>query len=576
MSLYPWRALLLASAFLTVGTLLPAQDPEKPKEPQEPQEPQEPKPKTQEEPDDGAPVGRVPPYKEALKIYHERLKRKSLMKRVEGRMMLAATKEPEALKVLAASYGKTEPPRDEVRYLLVGIVLRYFTDESSREPFAAWRSKNIKARDAWLWFWTLRSPWMARHKDELLGIAQGKENTFLRAAALEALARLVDGKGQEPELAAAVSSLLEAPPTKPTERSVLVESCAAVLLAQKKVVRDPTWKPICSRLIEFLGDKDIDPRSKLALSRHFARLFDTPNLGFEPRMWQSKLMQGPAPEQTKDGTAAAFFGVPSLGERICYVIDASDSMLKALTREERQRLRELAGPRTGPAGADTSLPVEKRLPWDKMRNRFDVAREYLKLSLQDLDKTKSFAVVLFGSEVETLKATPKLMPATSSVVSRAISELDKLRKKTGAERQNTNMHGGMLQAFRMTRANVMKKEEHVSLKALESGCDTIYLLSDGEPSWDNYGDLDKRDEGDGVMNPETGEKFKNQQVRGYYWGPYGRKPHKHMLDDFQRMNLFRKVQIHCVGIGEADQGLLDKIAALGMGRVVKITAQKPR
>ncbi|MHC4851690.1 MAG: hypothetical protein ACYTF5_06690, partial [Planctomycetota bacterium] len=76
--------------------------------------------------------------------------------------------------------------------------------------------------------------------------------------------------------------------------------------------------------------------------------------------------------------------------------------------------------------------------------------------------------------------------------------------------------------------------------------------------------------GDGVMNPETGKRFKSQQQRGYYWGPYGRKPHKHMMDDFQRLNLFRKVQIHCVGIGEADQGLLDKIAAIGLGRVVKI------
>ena len=87
-----WPAALpfpvFASGFLVSGTALPAQDQDKPEEP----------------PDDGASVERVSPYKEALKIYRSRLKRKSLMKRVEGRMLLAATKDPQALKVLTASY----------------------------------------------------------------------------------------------------------------------------------------------------------------------------------------------------------------------------------------------------------------------------------------------------------------------------------------------------------------------------------------------------------------------------------------------------------------------------------------
>lgn len=561
---YPaFSALVSAAAALALalGSMLPAQDQGKPKE----------------EPDDGTPVGPVPPYKEALKVYRERLKRKSLMKRIEGRMLLAATRNPQALKVLTASYRRTEPPKDVARYLLVGIILRYFTDENSAEQFADWRDKNKKARDSWLWFWTLRSPWMANHKRELLAIAQGREDVLLRAAALEALARLLDGKNQEEKVAAAILGILDTLPKQGVGRSVLVESCGAVLLAQKPMVRGVAWKPVCSRLIGFLVDEEIDPRSRLVLSRHFARLFDTPNLGFEPRMWESKLMQGPAPKRTgKQGTTAAFFGVRSLGERICYVIDASDSMFTRITDQERRRLRSLTGSRKKAGEADASLPIEKRLPWDKIRTRFDVAREYLKLSLLDLDKSKSFAVVMFGSDVETLKATPKIVAATAGNIRRAVSELDKLRRETGPERQNTNMHGGMLLAFRMTKAKVLTKEEHVSPKALGAGCDTIYLLSDGEPSWDNYGDLDSRDEGDGVMNPETGRRFNSQQRMGYYWGPYGRKPHKHMLDDFQRMNVFRKVQIHCVGIGEADQGLLEKIAALGMGRVVKITAPNRR
>ncbi|MHC4514055.1 MAG: hypothetical protein ACYTGW_02065 [Planctomycetota bacterium] len=552
--------LIFASAFLVSPTTLPAQgqDPDKEKE------------QNKEPPDDGTPVGPLPPYKTCLKIYLGRLKRKSLMKRTEGRMLLAATKDTRALKVLTASYRKTEAPKDQVRYLLVGIILRYFTEADSRQQFAAWRAKNKKARDGWLWFWTLRSPWMAKHKDELMQIVQGKENVFLRAAALEALATLIDGKSEEPELAATITAVLEAPTSKPMDRSVLFESCAAVLLAQKAQVRSERWKPICTALIQALIDDKIHERSKLALSRRFAEIFDTPNLGFEPRMWMSKLRQGPAPKRTGEGTAAAFFGVRSLGERICYVIDASDSMAERLTAREKERLAALTGSRNRGKKSDSSLPIEKRLPWHKIKTRFDVAREYLKLSLTDLDKSKSFAVIMFGNEAEPLAATPRMVAATAGNIRRAVAALNKLEVARGNRRQNTNLHGGLLQAFRMTKASVVKQEEHVSQKALAAGCDTIYLLSDGEPSWDNFGDDDKRDVGDGVMNPETGKRFKSQQQRGYYWGPYGRKPHKHMMDDFQRLNLFRKVQIHCVGIGEADQGLLDKIAAIGLGRVVKI------
>jgi hypothetical protein len=278
---------------------------------------------------------------------------------------------------------------------------------------------------------------------------------------------------------------------------------------------------------------------------------------------------------------AEFFGVRSLGTRICYVIDASDSMLRRVTKQEIKKLKAaVTGPRKK---VDASLPVEKRLPWDKIRTRFDLAREYLKLSLTDLDKSKSFCVIMFGSEATPLSATPRLVPASKGNIKKTIAELDKIEGKKGNRqrpdgilRGQTNLHGGLLQAFRVTRSNVIKKEEHVSNKALRSGCDTIYLMSDGAPSWDSFGDLDKRDPEDMVGDPETGKTFESAQRRGFYWGPYGRQPHKHMMDDFQRLNLFRKVQIHCVGIGEADAGLLDGIAKLGLGTAVKLTPPKSK
>ena len=531
--------------------------------------------------DDGRPEGPPLPYKKAIKKYRAYLKRKSLMKRTEGRMVLAHTKDSQALEVLAASYGKTEDPQDQVRYLIVEIVLRYFQKASAKGPFAAWRGRFTKARDAWLWYRTLRAKFMAEHKDELIAIVKNKSKTdvFLRAAALEALAGLVDGKSEEPEIADAIAGILQVPPEKKDlDTAVLYESCAAVVLAQKEQVRTDKWKPICAALIETLNHENALTRTKLALSRRFAKLFDVTNLGFEPRLWNSKLNQGAPPKRSDTGgTRAAFFGVRSLGTRICYVIDASDSMLKPVTKQEKDRLAALTGPRKKAGSANA--PIEDRLPWDKIKTRFDVAREYLKLSLQGLDKSTGFAVILFGDEAAPLKSTPRIITATKGNVRKVIAELNKIKSRKsnnpqrphGELRGRTNMHAGLLQAFRITKSKVVRKDEYVNKKTFDTGCDTIYLLSDGEPSWDSYGAMDKRDEGDGVADPESGATFQSKQKRGFYWGPYGRTPHQFMLEDFHRLNLFRKVQIHCVGIGEADQGLLDKISEIGLGKVVKLT-----
>jgi hypothetical protein len=295
-----------------------------------------------EPPDDGTPTGPALPFKEAVKKYRAYLKRKSLMKRVEGRMLLAHTRDPRALDVLTASYARTEDPKDQVRYLLVGIILRYFDQADHGVAFAQWRKKNEKPRDAWLWFRTLGLKFMTEQMNVVLDIVSNHPDTWLRAAAIEAVSVALEGGGEEQSVIADhVAGVLQNLPDKPVERSILVESCAALVLAHRKAVLDPDknkkWKPICATLIGALDDHLLHPRSKLVLSRHFAALFDVPNLGFAPRLWLNKLEQGPTPDRTEaDGTKAAFFGVRSLGTRICYVIDASDSMLKRITSAEKK------------------------------------------------------------------------------------------------------------------------------------------------------------------------------------------------------------------------------------------------
>ena len=51
----------------------------------------------------------------------------------------------------------------------------------------------------------------------------------------------------------------------------------------------------------------------------------------------------------------------------------------------------------------------------------------------------------------------------------------------------------------------------------------------------------------------------------FYHGPFDQT--RWLLEEVRRLNVFRKVQIHCVGIGDADVGLLRGIANATMGEV---------
>ena len=103
--------------------------------------------------------------------------------------------------------------------------------------------------------------------------------------------------------------------------------------------------------------------------------------------------------------------------------------------------------------------------------------------------------------------------------------------------------------------------------------DTIFLLSDGAPSWDDFDEVDARDPEDQAGDPETHQKYQNVD-RLRFQGPYAHPPYSHLVDDIERMNLFRKAEIHCVGIGEANQDLLDAIAKIGGGKSIRIQGEK--
>jgi hypothetical protein len=263
----------------------------------------------------------------------------------------------------------------------------------------------------------------------------------------------------------------------------------------------------------------------------------------------------------------------------------SDSMLAPLTGKEREEIRRPPprGPVTGERGKpeekepEKEEDIEDELPWDKIRTRFDAAREYLKLSLQQLQEDQSFCVIWFGTEAAPLRATRTLVPASRGNISAAIRELDNIRagpatpdRRYGTLKGNTNMHGGLHRAFKVHQRGMLREQEYVDPTVFFTGADTIFLFSDGDPTWDDWPAVDRRDPWDQTGDPESRTPHPDQENLNFP-GPYGHHiksvAHGFLADDIRRLNLFRRAEIHCIGIGEVSYGVLAGIARWGDGQV---------
>ncbi len=454
-----------------------------------------------------------------------------------------------------------------------------FGDAADPAVLASWRAKNDRPRDAWMWYETLR-PFAGRDLEMTRDIVFGKENEFLRTAALEALGTYGEKNGVPSGVSGICMDVLGNLPRDDVARALLTESVARVLLSARGGVRGPRWKPVADGLIAEMGAKGTADRTLVVLSRYLAKTLNVSNLGLDPRWWKSELDHEPMPKSNEGQTRTVpFFSVRTFGTRFVYVIDASDSMLKKVSDREKQDLGPVTGVGKKREKGSGALPGEKELDWSRISTRFDVAREYLRQSLESLDKDDLFAVVLFGDEAEPLNATPRLVAASPHNVHAAMAELDKLkagpptdRRPDGELRGKTNLHAGLRCAFELTTKGRIKGTEYVDPKGLIDGCDTIFLLSDGKPSWQDWTAVDRRDPEDQVGDPETGARGPDVPTL-VFQGPYGLFPWDDLLHEARRLNLFRKAEIHCVGIGEADARLLQEIADIGMGQFQLVQGQ---
>ena len=182
----------------------------------------------------------------------------------------------------------------------------------------------------------------------------------------------------------------------------------------------------------------------------------------------------PTRKQRKDGntTVSTFYGVPVESERVVFVIDQSGSM--AALGDTKDKL--------GPAVRETLKVIAKMRDGSKVN------------------------VVFFGTKVHTWSDNLRELGKNSR---RELAEHLNRQKPLG----DTNLYGGLELALSM------------------DGVDTIYLLSDGEPSSGRF-----------VVDEE-------------------------ILREIGKRNKRLRVQIHCISLDE-DSPLLKKLAEQSGGTYV--------
>ncbi len=534
-------------------------------------------------------VSSLPSFEEELKRYEDFQKYRPLDIRTVSMQRLADTRDPRALDILSKRYdnapkGEKSFP-DHVRYIIAGLAGENFDNTDFSETLDAWADRNTESHDVWLWYQTLNTHYEAKGADKLLEIVRDKKaDPFFRAVSIEVLA-----ENNDEQALTLISELLERPTKKEPERSVLLGSFAKVLLEiSHSYDKKDAWNQAAEALALMLDERKTTYQTKLVIGRYFARIFSTDKVVLDSGPWINLIRGNAAAGDTHEGKTSVprprFLGVEATGMKIAYLIDMSDSMLQPLSVEEQKDLKKkpvITGKKRDKKDKDKERKKKKEdsgedLPWDKVKNRFDAAREFLKLSLKGLNEDMFFTVVFFGNKAKYLKSTTGMVPATDKNIQAAIKELDAVEpgapqpnraRPHGTLRGATNVHGSLRKAFKAVRGNSIELYEHVDAEGFETGCDTIFLLSDGRPSYDDFMEVDKMVDGYQTGDPETGQPSAGGENLQYY-GPYHLE--EFILSDLKRMNMFRKCEIHAIAIGEASGGLLQGISEIGMGTVTRI------
>ena len=522
-------------------------------------------------------------YEEALARYKTCLGRKAFQFHHAAREVLGNTRTMEALTLLVSDYKSVKEDAEYIRYQIADCFARFFDRPEFLPPILALRAESKGPGDVWLWYHSLRM--QADHGGEAaaLSIAQTDKSAMLRAAAIAAL-----GDSRNGTLKDAIVPNCAEFPKKESDRMALLGAMSGALLANKSRVNAEDYRAAITSYIGLLADDvKLSHVGKVQMARHLQVILKAPAPFVDPQSWLDILARGDVKTPARQTTTAAprFFGVETDGERMVYVVDMSDSMLLPIEPSAKP-----AAPQTGPRAKKKKGAVldESDLPWHLINTRWDLARENLRISLSRLTPEKEFCVVWFGKESGTLDACKGLIKATRANVDKVMAELDEVKANmtpeegrplppTGRLRGDTNLHGGLRLAFALHSKGFAGSTAYVDPLALAEGCDTILLLSDGDPSVDDFLEVDKNfNEGKVVQSFERGEAGA-PSAQLWYSGPFisGGLAHcPYIVADVRRMNAFRRVRMHAVGFGEANMTLTKLLAEIGQGEAIQVGKAK--
>ncbi|MCL4729098.1 MAG: hypothetical protein KJ044_01505 [Planctomycetes bacterium] len=270
--------------------------------------------------------------------------------------------------------------------------------------------------------------------------------------------------------------------------------------------------------------------------------------------------QKPDAKRSKTAATPPVFDTQPVGKRFVFVVDFSDSMnmpLKITLEEIEKRRRSREGPTTPGKGEKAQGGAEdeeggndnnplRRLPWKDIRTKLDLAREELSRAIKEFAGDRQFAIIAFGTKHELVTGGwVQASQANCDKWSRDVKKIELMGM--------TNIHGSILRALRLNKNGDNTKEPAVDPECILSGADCIVFMTDGWGSWDDQSVSRVKDKRNNVDNSIGDGQF-----------IYG----EDIWSDLLRYNIFRKVVIHCVGIGNHDKELLRKLASETGGQYV--------
>jgi hypothetical protein len=533
------------------------------------------------------PAGAQDEFK-ALKKEYEQAKTDG-QRTAMGRLIdkIAATNEKDAAKYLLAELDADQKARKAKKAGLPGDLrdkivdgLSRFTDEESVGLIgkAALNLDSSKtptlALDQFDFFKSLaRMEGVAAADKTLREALEDPKNPYIKCAALEAIRQVAAKRflddvcnilREENELwsktwlivpintLACLEELVE-----PTETEAAIKVVEAVIAWQKRTL-------CADERVHFFGGK--------MLFKVTNEVADMSSVPFWE--WWVKQMQfaGKVDDNTKkpekrSKTAALppVFDTAPVGKRFVFVIDVSKSMEMPLkiTLDEIEKRKKDRGPVTGKrdpkqqkedaekekegeAEAEKEKEAEeenplRQLPWEEISTKIALAREELSRAIKSFEGDREFAIVTYSTAVEVI--TGGWVTATAANCSKWSKKAKELEPV-----ELTNIHGGLSQAMRINGKGINSAEPSVDPDCILTGADSIIFLTDGWASWDDQSTgkvKDKRRPNDAAEIIGNGPFIYGEDI----W------------PDIMRQNLFRKVIINTVGIGEHDKELLKVLAA---------------